>query len=79
MQGATCELSTEINGTWVSIHAPYAGSDPERDQHATEISVSIHAPYAGSDPAQLYKDRLTEVSIHAPYAGSDYFSVIFCT
>ena len=61
------------NKTWVSIHAPYAGSDlvePTFD----EITDS------GFNPRPLCRERLywalcldiiPEVSIHAPYAGSD--------
>ena len=50
MQGAT-EINAVLSAFQiVSIHAPYAGSDPELRAEDIEVkSVSIHAPYAGSD------------------------------
>ena len=37
------------NRILVSIHAPYAGSDPDSGDIIPLFTVSIHAPYAGSD------------------------------
>ena len=34
---------------YVSIHAPYAGSDASKTVQQCHYLVSIHAPYAGSD------------------------------
>ena len=61
-------------GRWyVSIHAPYAGSDSVYLFPVPNLGVSIHAPYAGSDTLPqcptVYRHI---VSIHAPYAGSDH-------
>ena len=38
-------------GTYVSIHAPYIGSDPMLIMSFDKSVVSIHAPYIGSDGA----------------------------
>ena len=62
---ASCGIS------WVSIHAPYIGSDLHDLMTAIGIIVSIHAPYIGSDVSDVPIDELFEVSIHAPYIGSD--------
>ena len=49
MQGATACLCMEERSISVSIHAPYAGSDPSAFTFPLDQGVSIHAPYAGSD------------------------------
>ena len=57
---------------WVSIHAPYIGSDTAEELVALTQEVSIHAPYIGSDegvtamskwyasfnPRSLHRERL---------------------
>ena len=50
MQGATIQRLLKHFTVYVSIHAPYAGSDniPGRSISVSRY-VSIHAPYAGSD------------------------------
>ena len=58
-------------GYYVSIHAPYAGSDDGGIEISRHKKVSIHAPYAGSDHAAELNQGFDAVSIHAPYAGSD--------
>ena len=40
-----------INDSYISIHAPLAGSDATADLVCGVESISIHAPLAGSDPA----------------------------
>ena len=49
MQGATACLCMEERSISVSIHAPYAGSDPSAFTFPLDQGVSMHAPYAGSD------------------------------
>ena len=53
MQGATTIHCLIIFDNFVSIHAPYAGSDQYRQQKFEMNDVSIHAPYAGSDTDAL--------------------------
>ena len=64
--------SVALDEIWVSIHAPYAGSDRMKEKcHIIMYTVSIHAPYAGSDSNRITAYYRCNVSIHAPYAGSD--------
>ena len=47
------EPTSEIINGYISIHAPYAGSDGCLKWRLYEIYISIHAPYAGSDDVLL--------------------------
>ena len=72
MQGATKREVKDYGTDYVSIHAPYAGSDGQTGYEVPVWpGVSIHAPYAGSDPEDYFNTIIIDVSIHAPYAGSD--------
>ena len=53
MRGATSVLAVFFANGDVSIHAPHAGSDAEKDQDMNCNDVSIHAPHAGSDAYDL--------------------------
>ena len=58
---------------FVSIHAPYAGSD--RDGMKAVLSLKMFQstpPMQGATALRKLTIFILKVSIHAPYAGSDY-------
>ena len=73
VRGAT-DFAPEVRPeSYISIHAPRAGSDllPVQQQ-GQALPISIHAPRAGSDvPCGLPHGNEKHISIHAPRAGSD--------
>ena len=72
VRGATkCFISLKPC-TFISTHAPRAGSDPTTVGAGSLHIISTHAPRAGSDPRgnYTYINDFT-ISTHAPRAGSD--------
>ena len=72
MQGATLLVCHFSINPYVSIHAPYAGSD------AAGYTPGVYAnlfqstpPMQGATQAIASGKKVIFVSIHAPYAGSD--------
>ena len=61
------------NKTWVSIHAPYAGSDLVEPTFDEITDSGFNPRPLCRERPQLLHDALlsNSVSIHAPYAGSD--------
>ena len=58
---------------FISIHAPYAGSDtPGGNNTGRKGRFQSTLPMQGATPMQFQKSALVEISIHAPYAGSDH-------
>ena len=49
MRGATSLPFQEMQDSYISIHAPHAGSDVLIDKVCSINFISIHAPHAGSD------------------------------
>ncbi len=72
MRGATASSGSAGNTHYVSIHAPYAGSDLMREMLAKlPCKFQSTLPMRGATPDFEQLGRLGGVSIHAPYAGSD--------
>ena len=61
--------------TKISIHAPRAGSDPEKSCERLIDIISIHAPRAGGDGNKSGKYLHGAISIHAPRAGGDKYAL----
>ena len=77
MRGATLRIGEALALTWISIHAPHAGSDPNWLQsRATLGNFNPRSP-CGERPgfrAGLYFQG--GISIHAPHAGSDFSNFV---
>ena len=72
VQGATtdngkiCAVNAKI-----SIHAPCAGGDVQKQREIRSKIISIHAPCAGGDAFAYSQIACSLISIHAPCAGGD--------
>ena len=71
VRGATEAPAIEASKTYISIHAPRAGSDIISIDNIGDRRISIHAPRAGSDLMNVCDEIDGSISIHAPRAGSD--------
>ena len=58
MRGATVFGRGAAPGSYISTHAPHAGSDSGRSRQSSFLIISTHAPHAGSDffVAQIRED-----------------------
>ena len=72
MRGATYALTVQAPGEQISIHAPHARSDLQREVVLrVKLVISIHAPHARSDGLSRLGAHRRRISIHAPHARSD--------
>ena len=72
MQGATTGERLFLVNKYVSIHAPYAGSDDYVLLKLKDITqFQSTPPMQGATKRDKLTGETSLVSIHAPYAGSD--------
>ena len=69
--GATLKRRLLDGRTFISIHAPRVGRDPEAAAAHKDEQISIHAPRVGRDHGNEYGVREYPISIHAPRVGRD--------
>ena len=68
--GATLKRRLLDGRTFISIHAPRVGRDPEAAAAHKDEQISIHAPRVGRDHGNEYGVREYPISIHAPGGGA---------
>ena len=70
--GATLKRRLLDGRTFISIHAPRVGRDPEAAAAHKDEQISIHAPRVGRDSHCAADGAGNGISIHAPRVGRDH-------